>query len=251
VVYKLVPMMFGADIIEVPMKSGFTHNLAKMAKAIRPDTSVVFICNPNNPTGSMVKRKEVESFMDKVPDDVLVVFDEAYRELCLKRMPDTMKYVREGRNVIILRTFSKAYGLAGLRLGYGIAKPEIIHSLEKARQPFNVNAMAQAAGIAAIDNDTFVSRVLRCCRRGARAITAFCRQSNIEFVPPTANFILIKVGDGAKVFNELQKLGVIVRPMAPYKLPEWIRVTFGNDKENERFIEAFGKVMAGKQEKES
>lgn len=243
VVYKLVSLMFGAEPIEVPTKGGFTHDLRKMAKAIRPDTSVVFICNPNNPTGSMIKQTDIDAFMAKVPEDVLVVFDEAYYELCLKRMPDTMKYVREGRNVIVLRTFSKAYGLAGLRLGYGIAKPEVIKALEKTRQPFNVNAMAQVAGIAALDDQAFVKRTLRTCRRGAKAISQFCRERGLEFVPPCANFILIKVGDGAKVFNGLQKLGVIVRPMAPYKLPEWIRVTFGTDAENARFIEALGKVL--------
>ena len=244
VVYKLISLMFGAEPIEVPTKAGYTHDLRKMAKAIRPDTSVVFVCNPNNPTGSMVKQADIDAFMAKVPKDVLVVFDEAYYELCLKRMPDTLKYVREGRNVIVLRTFSKAYGLAGLRLGYGIAKPEIIKALEKPRQPFNVNAMAQDAGIAALDDQAFVKRVLRTCRRGAKSIVKFCRDNKLEFVPPCANFILIKVGDGGKVFNELQKLGVIVRPMGPYKLPEWIRVTFGNDSENERFIVALKKVLS-------
>ena len=158
-------------------------------------------------------------------------------------MPDTMKYVREGRDVIVLRTFSKAYGLAGLRLGYGIARPDIINALEKARQPFNVNAMAQEAGIAALDDQAFVRRVLRACRRGAKRVCKFCRDNGIEFVPPAANFILLKVGDGAKVFNELQKLGVIVRPMAPYKLPEWIRVSFGSDAENDKFLAAFKQVM--------
>ncbi len=243
VVYRLISKMFGAEIIEVPTKAGFTHDLSKMAKAIRPDTSVVFICNPNNPTGSMVKQAEIDKFMEKVPAGVLVVFDEAYYELCLKRMPDTMKYVKEGRNVIVLRTFSKAYGLAGLRLGYGVARPEIINALEKPRQPFNVNAMVQEAGIAALDDQAFVRRCLKTCRRGAKSVMAFCDEAKLEYVEPCANFILIKAGDGAKVFGELQKLGVIVRPMGPYKLPEWIRVTFGTDAENVRFIEALRKVL--------
>ncbi len=243
VVYRLVCQMFGAKAIETPTRKGYTHDLRRMAKAITPETSVVFVCNPNNPTGSMVKQADLDAFMEKVPEGVLVVFDEAYRELCLKTMPDTMKYVRAGRDVIILRTFSKAYGLAGLRLGYGIAKPEIVNALEKARQPFNVNAMAQDAGIAALDDQAFVKRVLRTCRRGAKAVAKFCRENGIDFVPPAANFILIKVGDGAKVFNELQKLGVIVRPMGPYKLPEWIRVTFGTDAENARFVESLAKVL--------
>ncbi len=235
VIYKILCGMFGAEAIEAPMK-GLTHNLRAMRKAIRKDTRVVFVCNPNNPTGTMVREKEVRKFMEKVPDDVLVVFDEAYAEITYKKMPDTLSYVREKRNVIVLRSFSKAYGLAGLRVGYGIAKPEIIHVLEKPRQPFNLNAMAQIAATAALDDESFVRRSRRTYKRGAQMIMRACSEMKLQFEPPVANFILINVGDGQKIFTKLQKKGVIVRPMGQYGLPEWIRVSIGTEPENIRFL---------------
>lgn len=243
VIYKIICGMFGAEAVEVPMK-GLTHDLKAMLKAIRADTRVVFICNPNNPTGTMVKDKDVRKFMAEVPDDVLVVFDEAYAEICYKKMPDTLSYVREKRNVIVLRSFSKAYGLAGLRVGYGIAKPEIIQLLEKPRQPFNVNSMAQIAAAAALDDQGFVRRSRRLYKKGAQQITDACLEMGLEFEPPVANFMLIKVGNGFEVFNELQKKGVIVRPMAPYKLPEWIRISIGTEPENARFISALKTIVS-------
>jgi len=245
VIYKILCGMFGAEAIEVPMK-GFTHNLRAILKAIKDDTRIVFICNPNNPTGTMVRDRDVRKFMAKVPDDVLVVFDEAYAEITFKRMPDTLSYVREKRNVIVLRSFSKAYGLAGLRVGYGIAKPEIIQALEKARQPFNVNSMAQIAAAAALDDQSFVRRSRRTYRKGAQLIMKECSSMGLEFEPPVANFMLIKVGKGAEVFNRLQKKGVIVRPMAPYNLPEWIRVSIVTEAENLRFLSSLKEVLDGK-----
>lgn len=243
VVYKLLSIMSGAEPLEAPMKD-FTHNLRKMASMIRKDTRVVFVCNPNNPTSTMVTSKQVEKFMARVPSDVLVVFDEAYAEIAMKRMPDTLSYVREGRNVIILRTFSKAYGLAGLRVGYGITTPEIAAALEKPRQAFNVNRMAQIAALAAVEDAAFVRRSRRTYREGSRKIMDACGRLGLEFVPPTANFILIKVGNGKKVFDALQRMGVIVRPMAPYDLPEWVRVSIGTAAENERFVTTLADVMS-------
>jgi histidinol-phosphate aminotransferase len=242
VIYKIICGMFGADAVEVPMK-GLTHNLKAMLKAIRPDTRVIFVCNPNNPTGTMVKEKEVAAFMKKVPENILVVFDEAYAEITYKKMPDTLSYVRENRNVIVLRSFSKAYGLAGLRVGYGIAKPEIIQALEKPRQPFNVNSMAQIAAAAALDDHGFVRRSRRTYKNGAALIMKACSEMGLVFEPPVANFILIKVGNGFEVFNELQKKGVIVRPMAPYNLPEWIRISIGTEAENMKFLTALKEVV--------
>lgn len=242
-IYKIVSKMFGADAIEFPM-CGLTHDLNAMSKGIPSNTKVIFICNPNNPTGSMVTARQIDAFMEKVPDDVLVVFDEAYAEVCLKKMPDTMKYLKENRDVIILRSFSKAYGLAGLRVGYGIAKPEIIQALEKARQPFNVSRMAQIAAAAALDDKAFVKKSVRTYKKGAELICDFCKAMGLAFEPPTANFILIKVGNGAKIFQELEKRGVIVRPMAPYMLPEWIRVSFGTEAENGKFIREMTEVLA-------
>ena len=242
-IYKIAAKMFGADAIEFPM-CGLTHDLNAISKGIPENTRVIFICNPNNPTGSMVNERQIDAFMKKVPDDVLVVFDEAYAEVCLKKMPDTIRYVKEGRDVIVLRSFSKAYGLAGLRIGYGIAKPEIIQALEKPRQPFNVNRMAQIAAAAALDDKAFVKKSLRNYKKGAELVCDFCKAMGLTFEPPTANFMLIKVGNGAKAFQELEKRGVIVRPMAPYMLPEWIRVTFGTEAENGKFIREMTEVLA-------
>ncbi len=242
VIYKILTKMHGADVIEFPM-NGLTHDLAAMGKGFPENTRVIFVCNPNNPTGSMVGQRQIDTLMNHVPDDVLVVFDEAYAEICLKKMPDTLKYVEEGRNVIVLRTFSKAYGLAGLRVGYGIAKPEIINILEKPRQPFNVSRMAQIAATAALDDKAFLRKVRRTFKAGAELICDFCKGVDLEYEPPSANFILIKVGDGQKFFEDLQQLGVIVRPMGGYGLPKWIRVSIGTENENGRFIRAMGELL--------
>ena len=149
VIYKILSKMTGTDFIEVPMK-GLTHDLDAMADAVREDTSIVFVCNPNNPTGSMVEEAEIDGFMERIPEDVLVVFDEAYAEICLGNMPNTLKYFRQGRAAIVLRTFSKAYGLAGLRVGYGIGPQPLIQALEKPRQPFNTTLVGQMAAAAAL-----------------------------------------------------------------------------------------------------
>lgn len=242
IVYKLMAKMFGSEFVEVASLN-LGHDLKKMAKAIKADTRVVFVCNPNNPTGTFVTGQQIDAFINNVPDDVLVVFDEAYAEICTRKMPDTLKYVREERNVIVLRTFSKAYGLAGLRIGYGIAKPEIIEILGKPRQPFNANAMAQAAAIAALDDKAFVNKSKRLFKRGIADVIAFCEEANLEYIKPVANFMLIKVGDGSKCFEELQKRGVITRPMGGYQLPEWIRISFGTDEENQKLIAQFKEVI--------
>jgi histidinol-phosphate aminotransferase len=242
VIYKILTKMHGAKAIEFPM-NGLTHDLHAMAKGVPEDTRVIFVCNPNNPTGSMVNQAQIDSFMKVAPEDALIVFDEAYAEICTKKMPDTLKYVEEGRNVIVLRTFSKAFGLAGLRVGYGIAPKEVIEILEKPRQPFNVSRMAQIAATAALDDVAFVRKTRKLIREGSELLSDFCRGAGLEFEPPTANFILIKVGDGERFFVELQKLGVIVRPMGGYNLPEWIRVSIGTEEENGRFIRAMGELL--------
>ncbi len=243
IVYKLLTQMFGAELIEISMDDNLTYDLSSIANAIKDNTKVIFICNPNNPTGSMVNEQEITAFMNKVPNDILVVFDEAYAELAMNKMPNSLNYICETRNVIILRTFSKAYGLAGLRIGYGIAKPELITALNKPRQPFNVNRMAQYAAIAAIDDQEFIKKSKILYKKGAELIISFCKSNNIEFIPPNGNFILIKVGDGVKVFEKLQKEGIIVRPMTPYLLPEWIRITFGKEDENIKLIETLRNVL--------
>ena len=225
---------------------GLGHDLTAMRRAIDKDTSVVFVCNPNNPTGTMVRQRQVSQFMTRIPDDVLVVFDEAYAEIALGRMPDTLSYVHEGRNVIVLRTFSKAYGLAGLRIGYGIGPQPIMEALQKPRQPFNVSRIAQEAALAALDDDAFVQRSRRLFRKAKRYLEHACKEMNLEYEPTFANFILIKVGKGkgVAVTQALMKRGVIVRPVGGYGLPDHIRVSFGTMPENERFVQAFREVLA-------
>ncbi len=245
VVYRLVAAAEEASTIAVPMmKDGFTHDLGAMLKAITPRTRVVFIANPNNPTGTVVEPRAIDAFMDKVPDHVVTVFDEAYIELMAPdRQPDTLRYVREGRKVILLRTFSKAYGLAGLRIGYAVAAPVCADLLHRVRQPFNVNAMAQAAAIAALDDDAFVVRTRRMVRNGLAYFEKECRRAGLETVPSAANFFLVKVGQGREVFKALQLEKVIVRPMDGYGLPDYVRVTVGTASENAHCMKALLKVL--------
>lgn len=242
IVYKLVAQMFSTRTIEIPAPR-LEHQLGRMAAAIRPDTSVVFICNPNNPTGTLVRDAAVRRFMDKVPGHVLVVFDEAYAEICLGQMPDTLRYVREGRNVVVLRSFSKAYGLAGLRIGYGVAPAPVIAALEKARQPFNVTRLAQDAAFAALDDDGFIRRSRSLFRRSRAFVENACDTLGLEYLHSCTNFMLIKVGDGARVTAALTKRGVIVRPVAGYGLPDYIRISYGTMAENEKFVAALRDVM--------
>ncbi len=243
VIYKLLGIMSGSEVIEVPMKEKLTHDLDAMLDAIKDNTRVIYICNPNNPTGSMVYNNDIVKFMNKVPDDILIVFDEAYAEICQGEMPDSLSYVHEGRNVIVLRSFSKAYGLAGLRVGYGISTPELAKVLNKPRQPFNCNKMAQIAATAALDDYDFILKTKELYKNGIVQIISACKKFNLDYIHPYANFILIKVGNGAEVFQKLQKRGVIVRPMAAYMLPEWIRVSIGTKKDNDKFISTLTEIL--------
>ncbi|MFA4944994.1 MAG: histidinol-phosphate transaminase [Lentisphaeria bacterium] len=237
VIYKMMATMFGATAVEVQARN-HGHNLVAMRRAVRPDTSLVFVCNPNNPTGTFVGTRQVRDFVDRLPADTLPVFDEAYAEICLGRMPDTLKLVREGRHCLVLRSFSKAYGLAGLRIGYGIGPAPVIEALERARQPFNTNRLAQAAALAALDDQGFVRRSRHLFRQGRALFERLCRELQLEFVRTFANFMLVKVGDAARINRELTKRGLIVRPMAGYGLPEWLRISFGTMAQNERLAAA-------------
>ena len=241
VVYKLMATLFGADTIEVP-DPGFAHDLDAMAAAITPETREVFIANPNNPTGTLVGQEEIDRFMEKVPDHVVVVFDEAYHEF-LDNPPDTLKYVKAGRRVIILRTFSKIQGLAAVRIGYGLAPKELADVLQKCRQPFNANAIAQAGATAGLLDDEHQELTRRVNREGRDFLESRFAALGLEYVPSHANFVLVKVGDGNKVFQEMLKQGVIVRAMASYKLPEWVRISVGTMPQNERCIAVLENVL--------
>lgn len=242
VVYKLMATLFGAETIEIP-DPGFVHDLDAMAAAITPKTRKIFIANPNNPTGTMVGQEAIDRFMDKVPDHVMVIFDEAYYEF-LHDAPDTLKYVREGRNVVIMRTFSKIQGLAGLRIGYGITTPEIAEVLHKCRQPFNTNSIAQAGAIAGLADLDHQKRTRDLNDEGLAFYQNAFEEMGLEYVPSVANFVLVKVGDGDAVFDAMLKRGVIIRAMRGYKLPEWVRISVGTMEQNKRCIATLKEILA-------
>jgi histidinol-phosphate aminotransferase len=243
VVYRLIAAGFQSELVSVPMQD-LTHDLDAMLAAIRDNTRLVFISNPNNPTGTMVDGSAIDAFMEAVPGNVVVCFDEAYIELLPpESQPDVLKYIRDGRNVVVLRTFSKAYGLAGLRIGYALAPPECIALLNHARQPFNVNAMAQAAALAALADEEHVARTLSCVSEGMAYLEGEFARLGLRYVPAVANFVMVEVGDGRGTFERLQRKGVIVRPMDGYGLPQYIRVTIGTMEENRRFVEALAAVL--------
>jgi histidinol-phosphate aminotransferase len=241
-IYPIVAKMFGANVIVVPAKD-HGHDLTAMLKAITPKTRIVFVANPNNPTGTLAPREEVVQFVNEVPDDVLLVMDEAYIEF-LDDAVDLVPLIRLGvrKNLILMRTFSKIYGFAGLRIGYGIGNPEFISALEKTRQPFNINSLAQAAALAALDDDEHVRKTRENNFAGLDFFQREFRDLKLEFVPSFANFILVRVGEGQKVFEAMQKQGVIVRPMGGYQLPEWIRISVGTPEENERSLKVLKQV---------
>ena len=242
IVYKLVALLFGARPVEVPLVN-HRHDLDAMARAITPRTKLVFLPSPNNPTGTANTPEEIAAFVRALPPHVVFAFDEAYAEY-LDNPPDLRPLIAEGRKVVGLRTFSKIYGLAALRVGYGYATPELAGLLNRVRQPFNVNAIGQAAALAALDDTEFVVRTREANARGLRQLEAAFAQRGLEWVPSVANFLLVKVGDGARGFVELQKRGVIVRPMKPYGMPEWLRITVGTEAQNARLLAAFDEVFA-------
>jgi histidinol-phosphate aminotransferase len=233
--------LFGAKTVEVE-DPGFKHDLEAMAAAIGPKTREVFIANPNNPTGTLVSQEEIDRFMERVPEHVVVVFDEAYFEF-LDAAPDTLKYVREGRNVVVLRTFSKIQGLANLRIGYGLASPELISVLQKTRQPFNANGIAQAGALAGILDEEHQLRTRLITDEGRAYLQESFAGLGLEFVPSHANFVLVKVGDGKSVFAKLLQQGIIIRDMAAYALPQWIRVSVGTMEQNRRFVAALAALL--------
>jgi histidinol-phosphate aminotransferase len=242
VVYKLMATLFGAETIEVP-DPGFVHDLDAMLAAITPKTKELFIANPNNPTGTVVSFDALERFMDKVPEHVVVVIDEAYYEF-MHEPPDTMKFVKEGRNVILLRTFSKIQGLAGLRIGYGIGPAELISVVHKTRQPFNANAIAQAGALAGLLDDEHQNKTRQITDEGRSYLESEFTSMGLEYVPSHANFVLVKVGDGNAVFQKMLDKGVIVRAMAEYKLPDWIRISVGTIEQNLRCIATLKEVLS-------
>ncbi len=234
VVYKLMAQLFGASCVEVP-DPGFRHDLPAMLRAITPRTRLVMVANPNNPTGTLVSAEEIDAFVRNLPPHVIAVFDEAYYEF-VAQPADCLQYVKEGKAVVVMRTFSKSQGLAGLRVGYGMMPASIARWLHSSRQPFNVNAVAQAGALASLQDGEHQKKTALTVADGRRFLESAFQEMGLEFVPSNANFILVKVGSGRELFKKLLAKGVIVRAMDAYKLPAWVRVTVGTRPQNERLI---------------
>lgn len=242
-VYPLATLSTGAQCIAAPAKH-YGHDLTAMQAAIRPDTRLVWIANPNNPTGNFLPYADIRAFMQAVPADVAVVLDEAYNEyLPPAERVDTVAWIKEFPNLIITRTFSKIYGMAGLRVGFAAASPEVADLLNRVRQPFNVNNLAIAAACAALDDHLFVGESYELNRRGMEQIVAGLKRLGLEHIPSHGNFVTFAVSDGAAVNQKLLKQGVIVRPIGGYGLPNHLRVTIGLETENARFLAALEKSL--------
>jgi histidinol-phosphate aminotransferase len=242
-VYPLAINAVGARGIQVAAKD-YGHDLDAMAAAIGPDTRIVFVANPNNPTGTFMHGPELEAFMQRVPQDVLVVLDEAYTEyLNAEQRYDSIAWLPRFPNLLVSRTFSKAYGLAGLRVGYGIAHPDVADLMNRVRQPFNVSSVALAAAEAALGDEEFLAQSARVNERGMAQITEALAELGLEWIPSAGNFVTFRVGEAAAVNASLLRQGVIVRPIASYGMPEWLRVSIGLPEENARFIAALKQAL--------
>jgi histidinol-phosphate aminotransferase len=246
-VYALAAQAVGARAIVVPAQD-YGHDLNAMAQAITPDTKLIFIANPNNPTGTFLPAAAIEAFLKVVPPQVVVVLDEAYNEyLAPEFQYESTEWVRTYPNLLVSRTLSKAYGLAGLRVGFGIAQPAVTDLLNRIRQPFNVNSLAQAAAIAALGDTEFLQKSAALNAAGYLQLTEFFDAAGLEYVRSFGNFVLVKVGSddnaGARVNLALLKRGVIVRPVGNYGLPQWLRISIGLPQENAIFIDALRSVL--------
>lgn len=242
-IYPIIAKMFGANLVTVPAKN-LGHDIPAMISAITPNTAVIFVANPNNPTGTLSSNEDIYRLVNEAPKSVLVVLDEAYVEF-LENPPELISRIRSGQNpnLLLMRTFSKIYGLAGLRLGYGIGSPEVIAALEKFRQPFNINALIQAGALAALDDIEHLQNTRRNNAEGLEYFTKELNELRLNFIPSSANFVLVEVGNGQQVFQAMQKQGVITRPMGGYLLPQWIRISVGTPEENKRAISALKEAL--------
>jgi len=241
IAYKLVAQLFDARTIETPTRN-FRSDLDAILRAITPQTKIIFLANPNNPTGTLISGDEIDNFLGHVPEQIVVVLDEAYFEF-LNDPPDTLRHVRNGQNVVVLRTFSKIHGLASLRVGYGIARAEIIEILHKTRQPFNVNGFGQIAALAALKDDEYLARSKQTVDLGRAYLEEQFRAMKLKFNPSAGNFVFVNVGDGQAVFKKLLTMKIIIRPLRGYGLPEWLRITVGTMEQNEKCIAALKKIL--------
>lgn len=242
-VYPLVVQAVGAKGIEVPAKN-FGHDLDAMRAAVTPTTRIIFIANPNNPTGTYIPAALLHAFLKSLPLNILVVLDEAYTEyLPQQHASHSMAWLKEFPNLVISRTFSKAYGLAGLRVGFGVAHADLIAMMNRVRQPFNVNSLALAAAQAALHDDEFVQRSYALNQAGMAQLLAGFREMGLEHIPSFGNFVSVKVGNAADIYQKLLRAGVIVRPIASYGMPEYLRVTIGLHGQNQTFLTALKQAL--------
>ena len=242
VAYKLVAALFGARTIEIGTPN-FQPDPDALLAAITPKTKIIFIANPNNPTGALIPSSRLDNFFERVADNIVTVLDEAYFEF-RESPPDTLRYVRDGRNVAVLRTFSKIHGLASLRIGYGIARHDLIDVLQKTRQPFNVNGIAQTAALAALEDVDYLAETKRVVDAGRAFLEAEFAAMKLRFVPSAGNFVFVHVSDGIGVFQTMLTRKIIVRPLVGYRLPEWLRITVGTMEQNKKCIAALKEVLA-------
>ncbi len=243
--YDAAAKLNNAALHLVPLRE-HRFDLPAILERVNARTKIIFIANPNNPTGTIVTADEVDAFMRAVPDHVVVVFDQAYQEYVSRAdYPDTLRYVRDGRNVIILRTFSKAYALAGLRVGYAIARPDLVDAMNRVREPFNVNSVAQAAAVAALQDQEHLQRAVELNRQGLEYLYQHFDRLGLSYVRSEANCLMVDLGrDSQPVFQELLRRGVIVRTGHIFGLPTYLRITTGKPEENERFIRALEEVLS-------
>lgn len=242
-VYPLAVQAIGARGVEVPARD-FGHDLAAMREAVSARTRIVFIANPNNPTGTMVPAKTLEAFIADMPEHVLVVLDEAYNEyLPATVRTDTLPWLGRFANLVITRTFSKVYGLAGLRVGYAFASSEVADLMNRVREPFNVNSVALAAAAAALEDDAFVRESHALNLAGMKQITEGLQRLGLEYIPSYGNFVTFRVQRASEVFRKLLQSGVIVRPLGNYGMPDHLRVSIGLESENARFLESLGQAL--------
>ncbi|MFQ3670597.1 MAG: histidinol-phosphate transaminase [Verrucomicrobiia bacterium] len=241
VVYKLMAQLFDVELVETPDRE-FGHDLEAMREAIGPETRLVFLANPNNPTGSRIPNGELKAFLEAVPPEVAVFVDEAYQEF-LEDPPETVAWLREHPNLTVFRTFSKAQGLAGLRVGYAVASVETAEILQRTRQPFNVNLLAQVAALAALDDGEHIERTRRVTVEGRERLAGFLRGLGLRQLESHANFIMVNVRDADRVFRALLQRGIIIRSLKSYGLPEWVRISIGTPEEMARFEAEFPAVL--------
>jgi histidinol-phosphate aminotransferase len=242
-VYALLAQLFGVKCVRAPEKN-FEADCDAMLRAVTPQTRLIFLASPNNPTGTRVSNAALDRFLRALPDHVITVLDEAYYEF-MDQPPDTIAYVKEGLKIVLLRTFSKIQGLAGLRIGYGLAEPVLGDLLQRTRQPFNTSSIAQLAALASLKDAEHIKKTREITDAGRKRLEETFRKMKLPYVPSSANFVLVKVGDGNAVFQRLMKRGIIVRSMVSYRLPEYIRVSVGTPEQMDRFFEELAAAMKG------